>query len=172
MKTSGNYTQRTHFTDITTVLILKHLNNESLSSFQKLHLTHFFLPFFFFSFAPTVWVRTPEQYETMVLLFGILDLILILIFLFYRWQCCLLWFWEILVKSLEFNLNTFLLTNRKLLQPVLSKISYLKKILPFSTNLYFLSKILWPYGFQSPCSIWHSPTVKHNTFLWLLENLA
>lgn len=77
------HSERTHFTGITTLLIIKHLNNESLSSFQKLHLTHFFLSLFF-SFAPAVWVGTPEQYEIMVVLFGLLDLILILIFLFYH----------------------------------------------------------------------------------------
>lgn len=79
---------------------------------------------------------------------------------------CLLWFWEIPVKSLEFNLNTFLLSLiGNFYSLFLVKFPIWKKILPFSTNLYFLSKILMTIWIPESCSIWHSPTVKHTPFM-------
>lgn len=78
-----------------------------------------------------------------------------------------------LVRILEFHLNTFLHTNRKLLQPVLSKISYFKKFFHFlQISIFFPkfydhmdSRVLATFG-----SIPH--TFKQNTFLWLLKKLA
>lgn len=54
----------------------------SLPFKNYISLISFFLCFFLLHLL--LWVGTPEQYEIMVVLFGLLDLILILIFLFYH----------------------------------------------------------------------------------------